>query len=57
MTADHVKRITIGELNSLPNRYIHSYWKMAYDQMIWDEKHPKEAQSRMMGEALAQELT
>ena len=56
MTADFVKRISIGELNNFPNRFIHSYWKRAFEQMKYDELHPKEAEQRHMGEALAETL-
>ena len=57
MTADFNKRTTIGELNNLPNRYIHAMWKPAYEQYIYDKLHPKEAEKRKTNEALANALT
>jgi len=51
--ADYVKHTTIGELHSgLPNYIVHSYYKEWYLQLMYDKKHPKEAEQRAMGEAL-----
>lgn len=53
MVADYFKRVTIGELMNMPNRYIHAMWKPSYEQVLYDKMHPKEAEQRQMGEALS----
>ena len=51
--ADYIKKTSIAELDQMPNRYIHAMYYMAYQQNVWDREHPKEAEQRMMGEALS----
>ena len=41
----------------MPHRYIHTYYYMYYQQVMWDKEHPEEAEPRQMGEALMQELS
>jgi len=37
----------------MPNRMIHTYYYLNYKQMLYDEKHPKEAEARATAEALS----
>ena len=54
LVADYTKHTTIGELHKLPNYIVHTLWYMWYGQLMYDKKHPKEAEGRAMGEALSQ---
>ena len=53
VVAEYVKKTTIGELDQLPNRLIHTYYYLNYKQMLYDEKHPEEAKNRATAEILS----
>ena len=55
--ADFVKRTTIGELDKMPNRYVHTLYYEVYKKTEYDKAHPKEAEERQMGEALGEGLS
>lgn len=52
--ADFVKRTTIGELDNMPNRYVHSLYYELYKKTEYDKAHPKEAEAAAMGEGLSE---
>ena len=55
--ADFVKRTTIGELDNMPNRYVHSLYYELYKKTEYDKAHPKEAEAQAMGNALGDGLS
>ena len=55
--ADYVKRTTIGELDKMPNRYVHTLYYQLYKKAEYDKAHPKEAEASAMSDALGEGLS
>ena len=52
--ADFVKRTPIGELDNMPNRYVHTLYYELYKKTEYDKAHPKEAEAEAMGNAFSE---
>lgn len=51
--ADLVRKTTIGELDQMPNRYVHALYYEVYKRAEYEKDHPKEAESRAFAEGMS----